>query len=174
MARVIAWGDDFLYSLTHWHAIAFGITFILVILFLAAAIFMAYRPKTSLILQMTSLAMLTAGPLAAYWAVESLYKPAVMQEVTLQNLYYQDKAIVRGHVLNVGSQTLYGCVIKTKGYPPPTGIADYLFKLVRPLSQGEQTLSHPIAPQMRHPFEVELPGVTYEQNLTVSINLRCR
>lgn len=174
MARVIGLSDQFFYSLTHWHAIAFGVVFIFVILFLAGAIYMAYRPKTSLILQMASLAMLTAGPLGAYWLVESLYKPALMENVTIQHLYYQDKALLRGEVLNIAGHTLYGCVLKAKGYEPPTGTIDYIIKLAKPLSQGDRVLDYPIPPQMRHPFEIELPGVAYDQNISVSINLRCR
>lgn len=174
MARVIALCDHFLYSLTPWHALAFGVVLVMVILLLVAAIYMAYNPKTSLILQMSSLAMLTAGPLLGYWFVEVLYKPAAMENVTVQNLYYQDKALVRGEVYNEGANTLFGCMVKVKGYEPPTGLTDYLFKLIRPLSAGELRLNYPIPPQMRHPFEIELPGITYEQNISVSINLRCR
>lgn len=166
--------DSFLYSLTPFHAIGFGVAFFLSLLLLLAGVYWAYRPKTSLVLQMASLGMLLAGPIGAYHLVESYYKPAHFKDLTIQYLYYQDKALVQGQVFSDATHPLSECFIRAKAYEPPKGSLDLILKLISPIASGEKRLQGVIRPQTPHHFSLEIPGPRYDDNLSVSLKLRCR
>lgn len=153
---------------------AFLVVFLFAVLFLSLAAFASYKPKTSLSLQLLALATLIIGPIFAYFAVEKIYKPVEIQELTIQHLYFQDLAVLRGVFINRSSQMLEGCIIKAKGYEYPTNSLDYIGKIVKPLSKGKVVVESQITPQSGYRFEIELPKITPDQNITVSISARCR
>ncbi len=174
VVELAEYSDGFIYSLTPFHAIGFGVALFLSLMLLLAAIYWAYRAKLSLLLQMAALGMLIAGPILAYHLVEALYKPARFENITTQNLYYQDKMLVRGVVVNEASIALSECQIRIRAFEPATGPIDRTLKLLSPVATGKKQLQFALSAGAHYPFEVEVPGPTYEQNLSIAINLRCR
>ncbi|MDR0665612.1 MAG: DUF2393 family protein [Helicobacteraceae bacterium] len=172
--RLIALSDELLYSLTPYHLAVFGAVFAALILCLIISASLSGRPSLSLIFQMCALGILVVGPVAGYFWVERRYKPFAIENPTILNLYYQEKAIVFGEALNTGDKPLDECRVKIIAYEPPNGTLDYLRKLARPTATGEIKLKNAIYPDERRKFEIELDGVKYDQNLTLSINIRCR
>ncbi|MDR2152218.1 MAG: hypothetical protein LBO72_05320, partial [Helicobacteraceae bacterium] len=73
-----------------------------------------------------------------------------------------------------GEYPLEQCRIKAIAYEPPSGTIDYLRKLAHPSAKGETKLEGVINPNESRRFEIELDGVTRDQNLTLSISARCR
>ncbi|MDR2639663.1 MAG: DUF2393 domain-containing protein [Helicobacteraceae bacterium] len=174
IARLIALCDEALYSLTIWHIAVFGAVFALTILFLIAAAAFSRAPVVSLILQTVALGTLVIGPVVGYFWVERRFKPASIENLTIMPLYYQEKSIVFGDAFNAGEYPLSGCRVKAIAYEPPEGRLDYLRKLARPIAKGETAISDTINPRESRRFEIELDGARNDQNLTLSIALRCR
>ncbi|GHV59618.1 hypothetical protein FACS1894103_3360 [Campylobacterota bacterium] len=148
--------------------------FILLILFLTLSVLLSHRPLVAIVLQMCALAILTIGAAASYFLVEQIFNTVGIQNLKIVHLYYQNKALVQGEALNLSSRTLEACQVRVKGYEPPTNSLDYMSKLASPASTGVSTLPVPLAVNTYVPFEVELAGITYEQNITLSIITRCR
>jgi hypothetical protein len=174
IARLIELCDETLYSLTSWHIAVFGAAFALTILCLVAAVALSRTPTLSLILQTIALGVLVIGPMAGYFWVERRFKPTIIENVTIMPLYYQEKSLVFGEVANAGDRPLNECRVKAIAYEPPNGTLDYLYKLARPTAIGETKLNGAIDPNESRRFEIELRGAKYDQNLTLSISLRCR
>ncbi|MDR2034212.1 MAG: DUF2393 domain-containing protein [Helicobacteraceae bacterium] len=175
IARAIAFCDELLYSLNAWHLAVFGGVFALAIFFLIAAALSNARTALSLLFQMCAFAVLLIGPVAGYFFVERLFKPTAIENLTIAPLVYQEnRSIVFGEAINIGEYPLKECRLKIKGYEPPTGKLDYLYKLARPQTIGETAATFTIAPNERRRFEVELNDAPYDQNLSLSITLRCR
>jgi hypothetical protein len=141
---------------------------------LMAAVYWAHRAKTSLLLQMAALGVLLAGPIVAYHLVESLYKAARFENLTLQNLYYQDKMVVRGAVVNESAIRLSNCHIRLKAYKPASGPIEHILHLARPVATGEKRLHFSLQPGGKYPFDATIEGPRYDENLSIALNLRCR
>lgn len=153
---------------------AFGIVFILLILFLTLSVIMSHRPLAALVLQMCALAILTIGAVVSYFLVEQIFNTVGIQNLKIVHLYYQNKALVQGEALNLSNHPLENCQVRVKGYEPPTNSLDYISKLAKPASSGVTTLQIPLEVNTYAPFEVVLESITYEQNITLSIITRCR
>jgi hypothetical protein len=174
IARLIALCDEALYSLTIWHIAVFGAVFALTILCLIAAAAFSRAPVVSLVLQISSFGVLLIGPVAGYFWVERRFKPTAIENLTIMALYHQEKSVVFGEAINAGERPLNGCRVKALAYEPPSGTLDYLYKLARPIASGETTINETINPNESRRFEIELDGARNDQNLTLSIALRCR
>lgn len=173
MAKLIAFSDEIFYSVTIWHLVAFAVVFLFVVVFLILAAFVSHKPKTSLILQLLSLATLTVGPIFAYLAVEKIYKPVTISDLTIKHLYFQDIGELRGVITNNSKLDLIDCKIKAKAYKAPKNSIDYIGKIIKPQSKGVTKLSIKAESAVR--FEIDLIGIKYsDQNISASISVRCR
>ncbi|MDR0747040.1 MAG: DUF2393 domain-containing protein [Helicobacteraceae bacterium] len=172
--RLAEYADQILYSFSDWHIIVLGAVFAAaVLLLLLGALFSKYA-IVSLLFQLSSLAMLTAGAIAGYYLTDYLFRRVETRNLSVWQLYYTDLALVRGDAVNVSREHLNGCVIGVKAYPPPNGKVDYMLKLARPSFYGEKRLESALAAGSSLPFEVELDGVKYDDQLTFSIRVKCR
>jgi hypothetical protein len=174
IASAIAFCDDFLYSLTPWHLAVFGAVFALFIFFLIASAALSSRPILSLLLQIFAFGILIVGPVGGYFWTERFRKPFAIENLTIVPLYYpKDMAAVFGEAVNLGDYALEECRLKIIGYEPPSGALDRLYKIALAPARGETNITSIAVGESRR-FEVELRGAGYEQNLTLSIALRCR
>ncbi|MDR3347293.1 MAG: DUF2393 domain-containing protein [Helicobacteraceae bacterium] len=175
IARLIELSDAYLYSLSFWHLIVFGAIFALTVMCLIAAASLARkRPLISLLMQLLSIFMISVGMIASYFAVNRVTKPISIRDLTINHFYYHDTATVRATIYNNGAESLYECKVRVKGYEPPSSMSDYLMKIYRPLSIGNARLNAPIEPSGAMPFEVDLRGIAYDQNISLSIAVSCR
>lgn len=157
-----------------WHIVAFGLIFAIVIFLLIVSVSLSRRAMLSLMIQMFALLLLSAGMIEAYFLVEKQFKPVAFDKLTITHYYYVNRATVRGFIHNTGKETLDGCVIRMKGYEPPKTTIDYLYKLYKPQSVGEVALTSSLPANTFAPLEIDLNGVGYEDNISVSISVKCR
>lgn len=156
-----------------WHLVAFGAAIFFAVIFLIFASLVSNKTKISLMLQWLSLATITIGPIFGYFAVETLYKPVTISNLTIKHLYHQDIAELNGVITNQSTIDLIECKIKAKAYIKPTGAIDYALKLVKPKSRGSTTIS--IGKSSSKAFQIDLPNIKYsDQNISTSISVRCR
>ncbi|MDR3162433.1 MAG: DUF2393 domain-containing protein [Helicobacteraceae bacterium] len=174
MVRLAEYADQVLYSFSDWHIIVLGAVFAAAVSLLMLGAFFSKHPVVSLLFQLFSLAMLTAGAIAGYYLADYLFRRVETHNMSIWQLYYTDLAIVRGEAVNVSKERLIGCIIGVKAYPPTSGGIDYLLKLANPSFYGEKKLESALEAESSLPFEVELNGVKYDDNLTFSIRTKCR
>ncbi len=172
--KLFAFTDNFIYSLTKEHIIAFGVVFALFVIFIILSVAFNRKKSISFSLLASSLAIIIIGPIVAYDFVEKEYKPIEYRDITIRQLQFQDGIVIKGFIVNRSKKYLKECKISAKVYKNTDSEIGKFLGLIKPKARGKTEIKKELLPNTIGYFRIQADRVKYSDDIDVSLKVRCR
>lgn len=174
LEQLTALADEFIYALTPFHLIGFGVALLLFFTVVVLAILTRKKPALSFFLLLLSMLTLLFGPVVAYMVVENTVRSHAFKNVEVRQYVYQNRAKVTGLLANTGKYPLKECRITAVAVRPSDDPVKKAANRLKPYRETETLLHGVLQPGEERSFTILVDNVRFETDLTFKLQARCR